>query len=117
MPHRREAPEDDRNRKPDARADPIHQPARDQKADRVRELEGKDDVAVVQFAPAELLRERRLQQADHLPVDVVDRGGKEQQAANDPPDISGPLRNGRRWRLSTGSLICEDLSSAKGPGP
>ena len=55
---------------------------------RVRELEGQHDVAVVELAPAELLLQRRLQDADHLPIDVVDRRGEEQQRADPPPIVA-----------------------------
>ena len=42
-------------REPGPRAKPIDQPARNRQANRIRELEGEDDVRVVDFRPAELL--------------------------------------------------------------
>ena len=52
----------------------------DQEPDRVGELKREDDVGVVDLAPAELRLQRRLQDADHLSIDVVDGRGEEQQA-------------------------------------
>ena len=86
MCHRRQAPDDDHDDEAETRAEAIHQPAGDQQADRVGELEGEDDVGVVDFGPAELRLQRRLEDADHLPIDVVDRGGEEQQSADVPAE-------------------------------
>ena len=76
-----------------ASANPRLMPSRsttagEQKADRVRHLEREDDVAVVDLGPAELRLQRRLQDADHLAIDVVDRRGEEEQAADRPAEIS-----------------------------
>ena len=59
-----------------------------QQPDGVGELEGKDDVGVVDLAPAELRLEGRLEDAEHLPIDVVDRRREEQQAADDPAEVA-----------------------------
>ena len=101
--HRREAPDDDDQREAEARAEPIHQPAGDQQPDGIGELEREHDVGVVDLGPAELRLQRRLEDADHLPVDVVDRRGDEQQAADVPAVVADPLadrRGGRRRRRS-----------------
>ena len=95
MRHRRQAPDDDRDGEPEPRAEPIHHPAGDQEPDRVGELEREDDVGVVDLAPAELRLQRRLEDADDLPVDVVDRRGKEQQRADDPAVASDRGRDAR----------------------
>jgi hypothetical protein len=84
MRHRRKAPDDDRDREAELRPEPIHHAARNQESDGIRELEGKDDVGVVDLGPAELVLERRLQDPDDLAIDVVDGRSKEQQAADDP---------------------------------
>ena len=73
---------------PEARAEPVHHAAREQQADRVRDLEGEDDVGVVHFAPAEFVLERGLEEADHLAVDVVERGGQEEQRPDDPAEAT-----------------------------
>jgi hypothetical protein len=78
------APDHDREREPGARAHLVDHPPRDQEPDRVGELEREDDVGVVDLAPAELLLQRRLEDADHLAVDVVDRRREEQQRADHP---------------------------------
>src|SRR5262249_53407304 len=94
--HGRDRPEADSDGEPDSRADAIHQPARIDIAERVRELKRDDDVAVVDLAPSEPLLERRLENADHLAVDVVDRGGEEQQRADRP--AKAVRAGGRDWR-------------------
>jgi hypothetical protein len=98
MAHRREAPQQHRDCETDARADAIHEAARQQQADRIRELEAEDDVGVVDLAPAVLLLQRRLQDADHLSIDVVDRRRQEQQQADHPPVSSDTSARDRRPR-------------------
>src|SRR3546814_718351 len=46
-----------------------------------------------------LLLERRFQDADHLPVDIVDRGGEEEQADDQPAIASGIGHRRRPSRL------------------
>src|SRR5207245_6028024 len=80
-------------------------------ADRVSELKRKDDVAVVDLVPPELPLQRRLENADHLAIDVVDRRGEEQQAADGPAEVAHPsrrcdgraLRGHRHWICSLAS--------------
>ena len=84
--HRREAP-DRRSRSTKPSCVPsrsIIRPGEEQ-ADRVGELEREDDVARSRsrVQPNSLLQ-RRLQDADDLPIDVVDGRGEEQQRADDP---------------------------------
>ena len=90
--HRRQAPHDERDREALLGPQPVDHPAGDQKPDRVGELEREDDVGVVDLAPAELLLQRRLEDADDLPVDVVDRRREEQQRADDPAVASDRRR-------------------------
>ena len=90
--HRRNAPDNERDDEALLRPQPIDHPAGKEKGDGVRELEREDDVGVIDLGPAELLLKGRLQDADDLAIDVVDRRGKEQQRADDPaepPDRSG----------------------------
>ena len=96
--HRGEAPDDDHEREPEAGAEPIHHPAGDEQADRIGELEGKDDVGVVDLGPAELTLQRRLEDADDLPVDVVDGRRGEQQTADIPAPVAKPHTDGRSGR-------------------
>src|SRR5262249_48620808 len=65
-----------------------HEAPGEQEPDRVRELEGKNDVRVIDFAPTELYLQRRLEDSDHLPVDVVDRRCEKQQAADGPAEVT-----------------------------
>ena len=107
------------------RAEPIHHPAGEQEPDRVGELEREDDVGVVDLAPAELLLQRRLQDADDLPVDVVDRRRKEQQRADDPAVVAARVPVAAPWPAaadvgSGGSASrrqCSDMARAKSTGP
>ena len=82
--HRGEAPDGRGERIAEAGAELVDQPAEDEIADRVGELEGEDDVGVGGFVPAIFALQRRLEDADHLPVDIIDRGGEEEQRANAP---------------------------------
>ena len=100
----------DGDRETDPRAHAIDEPAREQQPDRIGELEAEDDVGVVDLAPAVLLLQRRLEDADHLAIDVVDGRGQEQQAADHPAvparcgaTGAGPTLGGARF-LS--SLAC-----------
>jgi hypothetical protein len=78
------------------RAEDVHDPAGKEEADRIRELKRKHQIAVIDFAPAELPLQQRLENADHLAVDVIDGGGEEEQAADDPAEISTRWRGGGR---------------------
>jgi len=84
---------------PEAGAEAVHHPARGEQADRVRDLKGEDDVGVVHFAPAELQLQRGFEEADHLAIDVVERGGQEEQAADDPAEGTGRVRPACPMRL------------------
>ena len=93
----RKAPQDDRNRESRTDAETVHDPPRHQESCGVGELKGEDDVGVVEFRPAELVLESRLQDPDDLPVDVVDRRREKQQRADDPAQVP---------RGSSGSFSC-----------
>ena len=93
--HRGQAPHDERDGEALLRPEPVDHPAGEQKPDRVGELEREDDVGVVDLAPAELLLERGLEDADDLPVDVVDRRREEEQRADDPAVASDGPGDGR----------------------
>ena len=83
--HRRDAPDDDRAGEAAPRADAVHDAAGDEEAERVRDREPRDDVAVLLLVPAEVALQRRREDAEHLAVDVVDRRREEQQRADRPP--------------------------------
>src|SRR3546814_19449995 len=71
------------------RTDNVDDTAKADIADRIGDLEPEDDGREITLGPAHLLLERRFQDADHLPVDIVDRGGEEEQADDQPAIASG----------------------------
>ena len=96
MRDRGDAPDDQRDDVAFLGAEPVDHPAGEEKGDGVGELEREDDVGVVDLAPAELALQRRLQDPDDLPVDVVDRRREEQQRADHPAVPSDRPGNRRR---------------------
>jgi hypothetical protein len=82
--HVRHRPDHERNGVTEPGADQVDHAAEADVADRVGELEPEHDPGVVALAPAELGAQRRLEHADHLPVDVVDRGRGKQQRDDHP---------------------------------
>ena len=108
MSHGCEAPESDGERKPAARAEPIHEPTHQDETQRVGGLKPEDDVAVGDLVPAEFRFESRLQDANYLAVDVIDCGGKKEERTDRPTEIAdlrawlihccGLCRNHRRQR-------------------
>ena len=84
MAHRRQAPDRDRDRIADARSHTIDHAAGDQQSHRVGRLERRHDVAVLNLVPADDGLQIRREHAQHLPVDIVDGGGEEQQGAYPP---------------------------------
>ena len=84
-------PDDDRDGIAQPRADRVDQAAKAQITDRIGRLEPEDDIGIVGFRPVHLGRQSGLQHADHLPVDIVDRGGGEQQPDDHPAIAPDPL--------------------------
>src|SRR5690606_8779184 len=82
--HRGEAPQGNRDGHALARADAVEPAADHQQADAVAGLERGDDVAVIDFAPAHVLFDDRLEDAEDLAIDVVDRDDEEEQRADRP---------------------------------
>ena len=100
-----EAPEGQRGGVAQPRPDAINQAARRHQADGVGRLEGHDDVAVVHFAPPQPLRQLRLQDADDLPVQIVDGRGEEEQRADPPPVAAEGVGRGGSGRRGFVCLI------------
>ncbi len=92
MGHCRHAPEQDRERKAFARSQPVHESAGKQQASRIGELEGEDDIAVVNLIPPDLALKSLLQQSNDLAINVVDGCGNEQQRTNHPAVVRDRLR-------------------------
>ena len=79
----------DREREAVARADAVEHAARDGLHHRVRDAEGDDDQREVLVRPVELGLEVRAEDAQRLPVDVVD-DGRERTAGRRSTSASGP---------------------------
>ena len=93
------APRHHRDGQPGPGSDSIDQSAREQEAGRVGRLKPEDDVGEIPLRPPQRALQLRLQDAENLPVDVVDRGGGEQQAADQPAEVAARGRRvGRRER-------------------
>jgi len=84
MAHRGKTPQTDEDDEAFLDADAVDDPTREHHPDGVGELEAEDDTGVGAFIPSELLLERALEQADDLPVDVVDGRGEEEECADNP---------------------------------
>ena len=78
----------DGQREADLRADAIEDAAGHEEHDRVRQLKGNDDARVVELRPADLLLEIRRENAEHLPIHVVDRRREKQQAGDVPAKVA-----------------------------
>jgi hypothetical protein len=68
-------------------------------AQRIGQLEPEDDGGIGVLIPAEFGLQRGLEHADHLPVDVIDSGGREQQSADHPAIAPGLARRGGSGRF------------------
>ena len=62
-------------------------------ADRVGGLEPEDDIGEIHLAPRQLGCQRGLEDAEHLPVDIVDDRGSEEQADDYPAVIADARRS------------------------
>ena len=117
--HAGDAP--DRHRDGIARpgADPVDQPAREEQPDRVGRAEGGDDVAVVELGPADDLLEVLGEDADHLAVDVVDRGARRRAARRSPSGSCRRRSTAPGASVASASLHvrCGPCSLAKGDSP
>ena len=97
--HGGDAPEGDREGEAEAGAHPVEQAARHQQPEGVGGLEGGHDIAVLDLAPADAALEVGGEDPQHLPVDVVDGGGEEEQGADRPAEVAGPGRGGDGYPL------------------
>ena len=94
MADRREAPEDDGDGVADLRPVAVDEPPEEEEADGVGPLEGRVHHPELLVRPAELDVEELLDERQDLPVDVVDRRGQEEEAADDPADAAHGRRGG-----------------------
>src|SRR6266498_626648 len=84
MCHRGETPEDYRQRKAFARAEPVYRSACEYQRNCIGQLERKDDIAVVNFVPAKLSLKCRLKGGDDLTIEIVECGCKKKQSTYQP---------------------------------
>ena len=89
--HGRDAPEADGQGVADPGPEAVDEPAEDGQADGVSDLEGRDDIAVLDLAPADDLLQMGRQDAEDLTVDVVDGRGGEEQPADGPAEMPGTV--------------------------
>src|SRR3546814_1351366 len=77
-----EAPQGDGDRQPAPRLDAVEPAPDEEESDAVARLKGGDDIAVIDLAPPHVGFDHRLEHADHLTVDIVDRDDEEEQRAD-----------------------------------
>ena len=82
-----ETPKDERGGIAKTHAHAVNEASDDQEAKRIGEAEGGIDVAILGIGPLDDLLEFWLEHAEHSTVDVIDRRGREKQAANGPAEV------------------------------
>ena len=87
--HGGEAPKHHRQRVAQASAKPVNQPPDEDHAEGIRSLKRKHQIAVVDFIPAQVVLERDLEDAQHLPVHVVLGDAEQQEGTDDPANVTG----------------------------
>jgi hypothetical protein len=92
--HRRKAPHPDSDCQPDPHTDSIHEPPRKEQSDAIGGLKRKDDRGVVTLSKTKLALQYRLEQADYLAINVIDRRRKKQKATNHPSETCGFIGGG-----------------------
>src|SRR6266446_10196396 len=86
--HGREAPEGHRDCIPDARAEAIDEAPNEQHASGIGDLKIRDEVAVLDVVPSEVVLQGGLQDAKDLTIDVVFRDAEKKERANHPAEIA-----------------------------
>jgi hypothetical protein len=90
--HRRKAPDPDSDCQPDPQTDSIHEPPRKEQSDAIGRLKRKDDRGVVTLSKTKLALQYRLEQADYLAINLIDRRRKKQKTTNHPSESCGWYR-------------------------
>src|SRR5213075_2973730 len=103
MADRRETPHDDRRGKAAAHTHVIEPPSREKEAECVNKRERVDHGRVLRLGPVELELQRRREDAQDLPIHVVDRRDSKQQGANRPA-VAEPGWSERRRHSVTPSF-------------
>ena len=100
-----QAPEENDQGVTEAHAYAVDDAADAYRAQGIGDLEPEDDVAVVVIGPFKMVHEGRLEDADDLAIDVVDGGGEEEQAADDPADFADAGVSGRGVERGGGKAL------------
>ena len=79
MSHSSEAPQGDRDPVGEPHTEPVDDPADEQQGPRGGELERRAEMGELFVVPVKFELEGRLEQRQNLAIDVVERGGKEDQ--------------------------------------
>src|SRR5678816_602616 len=87
MGHRRQAPNGDRKGESLFGPHLVHEPANKQQPDSICGLKRENDPSVVDLCPAVFALKSRLENAKHLPIDIVDRGREKEEGAYDPSEV------------------------------
>src|SRR5213079_1820929 len=82
-------------REPAPHPDPVEQPPRREEREGVGQAEPRHHVTVRGLGPPELALQRGRQNAQHLTIDIVDGGDREQQRAHRPSVPNSPGRDRR----------------------
>ena len=103
MGRRGQAPDDACNGQADPHPHFVGESAHAGVTDRIRDAEGKDDLAELALAEMQITLDGRLQHAEQVPIHVVDRRHDEEQRDDHPSIVpaAGQLRGARR-----GDVIC-----------
>ena len=118
--HGGNGPPGDGERVSQPRPQPIHHHTGDREHEGIGQLKREHNPAVIALRPVQDALQVRLQDGDRLPVEVIDRGGKEQQRADGPAKVgNGEARHlGRAvWagaRAGFGMVTVASRQDAKG---
>lgn len=100
--HGGQAPENHGDGVTDARAEAVNESAHAEHSRGVGKLEDADEIAVVNFVPAEGVLQGAFEDAEDLAIHVVFCDAEEQQGADDPAEASGEEPGGSREGMGRG---------------
>jgi hypothetical protein len=90
---RRQTPENHRQRITQPRPQAVHKLPHDHHAQGIGCLKRKDKIAVVDFVPAKIVLQGRLENAQDLAVHVVLGDTEQQQSADHPAEVTNSHRS------------------------
>ena len=107
--HRRETPRAHDGGIANARSQPVDQPSCDDEADGIGNLEDGHNMPIAHLGQADAVLQRGLEDADDLPIHVVDRRRDKEHRADGPPDVADAL--GRRTAVAIGFFVCRGIEN------